>query len=180
METLEGLAGSRMLNIRFEGIIKAAVGSAQYVTLRTTAGYRFALRQFDELIKFDFNPFKDPVGKEYFISFPNAGLEDDARNLIRADIYTLTQLGILYPLEPGNISNVRLFNRATLKQIFNPWTDSILCLVEEQILRMKIKRMEDRVNGTLEIKVRRLTRIWIETHTARQFLLSEAPVQTCI
>jgi hypothetical protein len=81
-----------MLNKRFEEVIEMAVGKEKFLSLQTTEGFRYAMRQFDESIKPTFNPFDDPDGsKVHYISFPKSDLKDDPVNFIEANCYTLTQ-----------------------------------------------------------------------------------------
>jgi hypothetical protein len=51
-----GLAGSLMLNHKFEHFVKTLVDEEQFFSLRKTNDFRHAMKQFDEEIKPDFTP----------------------------------------------------------------------------------------------------------------------------
>ncbi|KAH8647033.1 Hsp70 family protein-like protein [Tricladium varicosporioides] len=117
----------------FADILEVAVGKEQFIELRNTEGFRFAMRQFDESIKPGFNPFEDPdADPKITIPFPNANLKDDPTNFIKSNCYTLTN--------------------DTLCKIFQPLVDDIRNLVKDQVNCVKIKRMEEQRPNATEVK----------------------------
>ena len=84
---LGGLAGSLMLNKRFEEWVKNIVGERAYIELRETNGYRLAMKQFDESIKPGFRSRDD---EEVYINFPMANLKDNPAKRIKSNCITLT------------------------------------------------------------------------------------------
>ena len=82
-----GLAGSLMLNKRFEEWVKNIVGERAYIELRETNGYRLAMKQFDESIK---PAFRSRDDEDQYINFPMANLKDDPTKKIKSNCITLT------------------------------------------------------------------------------------------
>ena len=82
-----GLAGSLMLNKRFEEWVKNIVGERAYIELRDTNGYRLAMKQFDESIK---PAFRSRDDEDQFINFPMANLKDNPSKRIKSNCITLT------------------------------------------------------------------------------------------
>ena len=82
-----GLAGSLMLNKRFEEWVKNIVGERAYIELRETNGYRLAMKQFDESIK---PAFRSRDDEDQYINFPMANLKDDPSKKIKSNCITLT------------------------------------------------------------------------------------------
>ena len=82
-----GLAGSLMLNKRFEEWVKNIVGERAYIELRETNGYRLAMKQFDESIK---PAFRSRDDEDQYINFPMANLKDDPSKRIKSNCITLT------------------------------------------------------------------------------------------
>jgi hypothetical protein len=82
-----GIAGSLMLNKRFEEWIKDVVGERPYLDLRDTDAFRRGMKQFDESIKPSFRSIDD---EEQYVTFQKANLESsEARGLVN-DTITIT------------------------------------------------------------------------------------------
>ena len=81
-----GLAGSLMLNKRFEEFIKNIIGEEAFFALQKTRGYVDVIERFDSVIK---PSFRDDPSQEWFVSFPMAKLEDDPENKLEGDCLTL-------------------------------------------------------------------------------------------
>ena len=88
---LGGLAGSLMINKRFEEAVKEAVGEDQYLPLRKHKSYRLAMQYFDESVKPVFNPFDSAADDVYYVNFPMAGLVDDPANNISSNCFNVTR-----------------------------------------------------------------------------------------
>jgi hypothetical protein len=82
-----GIAGSMMINKRFEQWIKDSVGERAFLDLKETNGYRLAMKQFDEVIKPGFRSEKD---EEQYISFPMASIPDNVAKGIKSNHITMT------------------------------------------------------------------------------------------
>jgi hypothetical protein len=82
-----GIAGSMMINKRFEQWIKDAVGERAYFDLKETNGYRLAMKQFDEVIKPGYRSQDD---EDQYINFPMANIVDDPSKGIKANTITMT------------------------------------------------------------------------------------------
>lgn len=68
------LAGSLILNQRFEESVRDLVGKQEFERLQKTKGYRHAIRTFDRQVK---RSFRGDPNEGYFVNFPTAGLKDD-------------------------------------------------------------------------------------------------------
>ena len=115
-----GIAGSRIINKRFEQWIKDTIGERAYLDLKESNGYRLAVKQFDETIK---PSFKSENDEDQYVSFPMAKIKDNASKGIKANTLTLTG--------------------RDLKGIFDPVFKDIDRLVDEQVSKVRIKRMQD-------------------------------------
>ncbi|KAH0562067.1 hypothetical protein GP486_003228 [Trichoglossum hirsutum] len=113
-----GLAGSLMLNKRFEHWIQETVGDAEYIELKKTDGYRAAMQQFDLSIKPAFRSKQDP---DRYISFPMAKLKDDDSK--------------------GIVKNSIILKGTTLFNIFDPIFHDINKYLTEQVNKVQIKRL---------------------------------------
>jgi hypothetical protein len=69
-----GMAGSLLLNKRFEEAVHNLVGDEQWITLKNKVGWFKALNDFDKNIK---TSFKVGDNDSHYVSFPRANLEDD-------------------------------------------------------------------------------------------------------
>jgi len=81
-----GVAGSLMLNRRFEEYVKNIVGEEAFFGLKKTPGYVDVIERFDSVIKPQFNGDQK---QEWFVNFPMAKLEDDPENNLEGDCLTL-------------------------------------------------------------------------------------------
>lgn len=68
-----GLAGSLMLNRRFEDYVKNVVGEKEFVRLREKSCYALGMKHFDQHVK---TGFHTSDLDEQYINFPKAGLKD--------------------------------------------------------------------------------------------------------
>lgn len=82
-----GIAGSLIINKRFELWIRDVVGDRAFLDLRGTNGYRLAMKSFDEVIK---PGFKSESDEDQYINFPMAKIRDNSSKGIRANTLTLT------------------------------------------------------------------------------------------
>ena len=120
-ECTGGLAGSLMLNKRFEEWIKNVVGDQEYIQLRGTDAYRRAMKTFEDIIKPGFRSRDD---RDEYINFPTAKLKDNPAKGLVSDTITIT----------GD----------TLHTIFEPVFREIDKLVKEQINAVRFRRLKDR------------------------------------
>jgi len=82
-----GLAGSLMLNRRFEEWVKNVVGERSFLELREQDAYRRAMKDFDKNIKPGFRSKDD---EEQYVNFPKADLKDDPAKGLKANTITVT------------------------------------------------------------------------------------------
>jgi hypothetical protein len=82
-----GIAGSMMINRRFEDYIKSKVGERCFFELKETNGWRHAMKTFDENIKPGFRGRDD---EDQYINFPMANIPDNAHRGIKANTITVT------------------------------------------------------------------------------------------
>jgi hypothetical protein len=75
-----------MINKRFEGWVKDAVGERAHLDLKQTDPYRRAMKTFDETIKPGFRGVDDEV---VYISFPMASIADNPSKGIKGNTMTL-------------------------------------------------------------------------------------------
>ncbi|KAI9888402.1 MAG: hypothetical protein M1814_000494 [Vezdaea aestivalis] len=115
-----GLAGSLMLNKRFEALVKDIVGEEQLIKLRGQKGFRLAMEQFDQTIKTTYTGKRD---EEFFVNFPQADLKDVPESILTSNCLKLT----------GEM----------VKEIFDPLLDNVNQLVDEQINMIRLKRMSE-------------------------------------
>jgi hypothetical protein len=71
----------------FENHVMKIIGEESFFSLRRTRGYSFALKQFQLEVMPSFMGEKK---KEWFISFPLAGLADDEANGLKKDFLRLS------------------------------------------------------------------------------------------
>lgn len=113
-----GVAGSLILNKRFEEAVKNIVGDEEFLDLKKTEGFADAVKQFDREVKPAFCGDKDQA---WNVNFTMGNLEDDPTNNIQANC-----LRLKYEL---------------VHQIFEPLVTAIIQLVAEQVANVRIKRM---------------------------------------
>ncbi|EXJ81389.1 hypothetical protein A1O3_07680 [Capronia epimyces CBS 606.96] len=124
-----GIAGSLMLNKRFEEWIKDVVGERAYLDLKEKDAYRRGMRHFDETIKPGFQSAED---EDQYVSFPRAKLEDNEAK--------------------GLINDTLVVTGKTLHNLFDPLFKDIDKLVKEQVNDVRIKRMKDNHPKGYQIK----------------------------
>ena len=81
-----GLAGSLMLNRRFEDWVKSVVGDRAYLDLVEHPSYRQAMKTFDENIK---PAFRSKEDEEQYVPFPKANLNDDPAKGLKNNMITV-------------------------------------------------------------------------------------------
>jgi hypothetical protein len=141
-----GLAGSLMLNKRFEDFVKNIVGDEEFFALRKKEAFAIAMKTFDQEVKPNFTG--DPA-KSWFVSFPRAKLADDPANHLESDFLNLKWY-------VGNheflfSTNQRISD--AVHQIFEPVVNAIEKLVAEQVDKVRVKRMTGNHPKGKEIKV---------------------------
>ncbi|OCL00822.1 actin-like ATPase domain-containing protein [Cenococcum geophilum 1.58] len=113
-----GIAGSLMINKRFENWVKDMVGERVYLDLKETDAYRRAMKDFDENIKPSFQGTGDETA---YVNFPMAKIKDNPSKGIAGNTLTLTT--------------------NDLREIFQPVFEEIDKLVAQQVNEVRIKRM---------------------------------------
>jgi len=83
---LGAVAGSLILNKRFEEAVKNIVGEEEFLELKKTEGFAEAVKTFDREVKPAFCGDKDQT---WNVSFPMATLQDDPANNIMANCLRL-------------------------------------------------------------------------------------------
>lgn len=68
------MAGSLVLNKRFEETVRNVVGEDQIENLEKSVGWAKAVNEFDKTIK---TAFEGDVAEVYYVNFPKAELRDD-------------------------------------------------------------------------------------------------------
>ena len=81
-----GVAGSLILNKRFEEAVKNIVGDEEFLDLKKTEGFADAVKQFDREVKPAFCGDKDQA---WNVNFTMGNLEDDPTNNIQANCLRL-------------------------------------------------------------------------------------------
>ena len=74
-----------MLNKRFEQFVKDIVGDEDFLALRTSKGFRHAMKEFDERVKTSYMGDDE----EYIVNFPLSNLKDNPQHKISANTITL-------------------------------------------------------------------------------------------
>ena len=82
------LAGSLMLNRRFEEHIKHVVGDSDFIRLRDSGALTRAMKHFNDYIKPGFYSSEED---EQYISFPKAGLKDRPKRGLAQNCITVTR-----------------------------------------------------------------------------------------
>ncbi|KAI3061041.1 hypothetical protein CBS147353_10098 [Aspergillus niger] len=125
-----GIAGSLIINNRFEEWVKSKVGERKYIDLKQTNGYRKAMNDFNDTVKPGFHSKDDP---EQHICFPLADFKPDPSDKsIQGDTLILS----------GN----------DLYRIFEPVYSEVKRLVNEQIQAVKLRRLQDQHPKGKDIK----------------------------
>ncbi|KAI0131600.1 actin-like ATPase domain-containing protein [Hypoxylon sp. NC0597] len=119
-----GMAGSLGLNKRFTEAVQNLVGDEQWVTLKKGVGWSKALNEWEKIIK---TGFQGDLDEEYFVSFPQAKLEDDPEGNLIGNCWTMSGRDV--------------------QEIFDPLVNDIIRLIDEQINRALLKRQGKRLKG---------------------------------
>ncbi|KAI5209900.1 hypothetical protein E4T39_00616 [Aureobasidium subglaciale] len=109
------LCGGAFLNLRFEDLVRARIGSDAFDILREKKPklWPVALKNFEEFIKRNFNPLSSNTEydkKKFYVQFP--GAQDD--------------------LAAGIEDGFLVVSTAEIAEIFRPIVDSVIDLVERQ------------------------------------------------
>ncbi|KAI2626431.1 actin-like ATPase domain-containing protein [Hypoxylon sp. NC1633] len=112
-----GMAGSLGLNKRFTEAVQNVVGDEQWIMLKKSVGWSKAMDEFDKVIKL---AFRGDVEEDFFVSFPQAKLEDDPDENLVGNCWTMTGQDV--------------------QAIFDPLVNDVLRLIDDQVNRALIKR----------------------------------------
>jgi hypothetical protein len=82
-----GIAGSMMINRRFEEFIKSTVGERTHLDLKETDAWRRAIKTFDEQVKPGFRGRED---EDQYINFPMANICDAPDRGVKANTITVS------------------------------------------------------------------------------------------
>lgn len=124
-----GLAGSLMLNLRFEQWVRDVVGEKVFLDLKETDAFRLAMKHFDETIKPGFRSRDD---QDQYVHFPLANLKDEPAKGLKNSCITMTGRAV--------------------HDIFEPVFSNIDKLVGEQVNKVYIKRMKEKHSKGFDIK----------------------------
>ncbi|KAI0452962.1 actin-like ATPase domain-containing protein [Xylaria acuta] len=119
-----GMAGSLGLNKRFTEAVHNVVGDEQWVELKRGVGWSKALTEFDKVVK---TAFRGDVEEEFYISFPQAQLDDDP--------------------DENLIGNCWTMSGSQVKEIFDPLVIDIIRLIDEQVKSALLKRQGREIKG---------------------------------
>lgn len=81
------MAGSLMLNKRFEEVVKEVVGENQFASLKGSVGWTKAINEFDKIIK---PGYEGDVTDIHYISFPMARLKDNPAKGLFGNCWEMT------------------------------------------------------------------------------------------
>ncbi|KAI9768127.1 MAG: hypothetical protein M1839_004184 [Geoglossum umbratile] len=123
-----GMAGSLILNQKFEEFIENIVGKEQFAKLKPSEAFRRGMQIFDEQAKKRFKSIED----EFPINFPKARLRDDPTHEIELDYLTLK----------GDI----------LSQLFEPLVKEIGKLVKGQVKGVEHKRTRENPSDAKNVR----------------------------
>jgi hypothetical protein len=82
-----GIAGSLMVNKRFEERVQDAVGKDVFVALKNTSAYHRAYEDFEARVKIGFRGKDDP---DTYVNFPLANLQDNSAMGLTQNVLTLS------------------------------------------------------------------------------------------
>ncbi|OTA60000.1 actin-like ATPase domain-containing protein [Hypoxylon sp. EC38] len=119
-----GMAGSLGLNKRFTEAVQNLVGDEQWIKLKKGVGWSKALNEWEKIIK---TGFQGDLDEEYFVSFPQAKLEDNP--------------------EENLIGNCWTMSGRDVQEIFDPLVNDILRLIDDQIKSALLKRQGEGLKG---------------------------------
>ncbi|KAI0840408.1 actin-like ATPase domain-containing protein [Hypoxylon sp. FL0890] len=119
-----GMAGSLVLNNRFTERVRNLVGDKQWELLKKSIGWSKALNEWDKFVK---RAFQGDPEEEYYVTFPQAKLEDDPEQGLADNCWTM----------PGE----------EVQAIFDPLVRDILRLIDEQVEKALLKRQREPLKG---------------------------------
>lgn len=122
--SLGAMAGSLVLNKRFEETVRNVVGDEQFADLKKGVGWAKALNEFDKVIK---TAFTGDINEVHYVTFPKADLDDDPAEHLITNCWEMTG--------------------AILEDIFAPIIREVMRLVDVQILGAQAKRPSQQVKG---------------------------------
>ena len=132
------MAGSLILNQRFEESVKNLVGDQEFERLRNTQGYSYAIGTFDREVK---TSFRGHSKEEYFVNFPMASLKDDPEGQLQANCWRMTGYVLLFLNSLLTNKGICLCkSRDDVKVIFDPVIAEVLRFVDGQVKSVKAKR----------------------------------------
>ncbi|KAI9764080.1 MAG: hypothetical protein M1840_008884 [Geoglossum simile] len=146
-----GMAGSLILNKKFEEYMERIVGEEQFTRLQPSDSFRRGMQTFDEETKRKFRSIDD----EFLIGFPRARLKDDPTHGIDSDYLTLK----------GDI----------LFRLFEPLVKEIRKLVQGQVKGVEDKRMRESPSNAKDVKAILLVGGFGESMYLRQYLETAHP-----
>ncbi|KAF2654972.1 actin-like ATPase domain-containing protein [Lophiostoma macrostomum CBS 122681] len=115
-----GIAGSMMINKRFENWVKDMVGERAFFDLKEHDAYRRAMKDFDENIKPGFRGKDDDVS---YVNFPMANIKDNKAR--------------------GITGNTLPLSADDMHEICQPVFEEIDKLVKHQVNEVRLKRMDE-------------------------------------
>ncbi|KAI1359876.1 actin-like ATPase domain-containing protein [Xylaria arbuscula] len=119
-----GMAGSLGLNKRFAEAVHNIVGDEQWIELKKGVGWSKASTEFDKVVK---TAFRGDLDENFYISFPQARLEDDYDENLVGNCWTMTG--------------------SQVKEIFDPLVTDIIRLIDEQVKNALLKRQGREIKG---------------------------------
>ncbi|KAF2258188.1 hypothetical protein CC78DRAFT_556655 [Lojkania enalia] len=137
-----GLAGSILVNKRFEQWVRDKVGENTFYSLKGTSAYKRGMRYFDQAVKPGFGCGDDE--EEHYINFPMAHIEDDPANGIRANTLILTS--------------------SELHDIFLPVVQEVDRLVKYQIDSVRLARLQNQHPKGATVKIAFLRKFLSSSH----------------
>ncbi|KAI1750185.1 actin-like ATPase domain-containing protein [Xylaria castorea] len=119
-----GMAGSLGLNKRFAEAVHNVVGDEQWIALKKGVGWSKASTEFDKVVK---TAFRGDLEEDFYISFPQAQLEDDPDENLMGNCWTMSG--------------------SQVKAIFDPLVTDIIRLIDEQVKSALLKRQDREIKG---------------------------------
>ncbi|KAI2613000.1 actin-like ATPase domain-containing protein, partial [Hypoxylon fragiforme] len=119
-----GMAGSLGLNTRFTEAVHNLVGDKQWATLEKSVGWFKAQEEFDKVIKL---AFRGDTDEEFYVSFPQAKLQDDPIENLVGNCWTMTGMDV--------------------EDIFDPLVWDVLGLINDQVKKAQLARRGKGVKG---------------------------------
>lgn len=111
------MAGSLGLNTRFTEAVHNLVGDKQWATLEKSVGWFKAQEEFDKVIKL---AFRGDTDEDFYVSFPQAKLQDDPIENLVGNCWTMTGMDV--------------------EDIFDPLVWDVLGLINDQVKKAQLAR----------------------------------------